>query len=387
MRILIVHNRYRQRGGEDVVAESEAQLLRSRGHEVRVFEKTNSEVGGLRGAVDAIWSRRARAELGVLLADFAPDVAHVHNVFHAISPAIYGAIAGRGVPIVQTLHNFRLYCIRGTFERDGAVCERCAGHSLWRGAMLKCYRNSYSASSLFAANLQLHRMLGSIEGNVHRFITLNEFCRRKFVECGIPDEKIDVKPNFTDIDDIDDCRPRPGGIYVGRMAVEKGVAVLAGALEVVAPDIFTTIGDGPEAAVLRSAKGVNFVGPLARDAVIERMRSAEYLVMPSVWYETFGLVMIEAFACRLPVIASNMGAMAELVEHGRTGLLFEGGSSADLAEKMRWAQAHPQAMREMGAAARAEYERRFTSRRNYGMLMAVYKRALEGAAALLKVRR
>lgn len=376
MRILILHNRYRQSGGEDVVVDSESNLLRSRGHEVWLFEKNNEDARGLRGAINSVWSRSIRQELKNIINEFKPDIAHIHNVFHAISPAVYGLIASQGIPIVQTLHNFRLFCIRGTFERDGQICERCLGHSLWQGAVLKCYRGSLTASSLLATSLQLHRTLGTFTKSVQQYVVLNEFCRRKFLECGVPEAKLAIKPNFIDIEDCAEERPRSGGLYVGRMAPEKGVQILVAALDRASPSLpFTAIGGGPDEDALRAQKGVNFVGSVAREKVIQQMRQAEYLVMPSIWYETFGLVMIEAFACRLPVIASNIGAMAELVEDGKTGLLFEVGSTEDLAAKLKWASEHPDEMRRMGRAARAKYEQSFTSGENYQQLIAVYERA------------
>ncbi len=356
------------------MVESEARLLRDKGHEVRVFQKSNEGVQGWRGARDSIWSNTARVQIRDEIFRFRPDIAHVHNVFHAISPAVYGMIADEGVPIVQTLHNFRLFCIRGTFEREGQICERCAGHSLWRGAVLRCYRDSWPASTLLASSLQIHRMLGTFERYVQRFVALNEFCRRKFIDCGLPADKISVKPNFSDIADDHDDHERTGGLYVGRMAAEKGIDVLGNALQL-APLPFTAIGDGPRAHRLRSLNGVTVLGRLSRNKVFEQMRSAAYLVMPSVWYETFGLVIVEAFACRLPVIASDIGAMAELVEDGKTGLLFKAGSAPDLAKKIRWANAHPAEIRRMGNAARNRYEQSFTSERNYELLMAIYKNA------------
>lgn len=375
MRILIVHNHYRQRGGEDAVVACESELLRNRGHAVELFEKTNEGVRGLRYALNSIWSRTTTSEIKRVIARFNPQVAHIHNVFHAISPAVYGAIGAQGIPIVQTLHNFRLFCIRGTFERDAGVCERCAGHSHLPGVMLKCYRESLPASVLLAANLQMHRFLRTFENNVSQFVALNDFCMEKFVECGIARDRITVKPNFVDIQDPGEGRARAGGLYVGRMSAEKGVRVLAKALTL-APSAFTAIGDGVEVSALRVVNCVELVGFAEWNHVMERMRGAEYLVMPSIWYETFGLVIIEAFACRLPVIASNIGAMAELVEDGKTGLLFEAGSAEDLAAKIKWAQQHPDEMRRMGNAARVRYERSFTSAKNYEMLMSLYESAI-----------
>lgn len=377
MRILIIHNRYRYSGGEDVVVDSEADLLRSKGHEVFLFTKDNEQVHGLPGAINSIWSSSARQELKETIRQFRPEVAHVHNVFHALSPGIYSLLSASRIPVVQTLHNFRLFCIRGTFEREGGVCERCAGGSLWPGVLHKCYRGSFGASAVLAANLEIHRMLNTFADRVNEFIVLNEFCRNKFIQCGLPESKLTVKPNFIDIDDVSEKADRRGGLYVGRLSEEKGVGILAKAMERVDIEL-TAIGSGPAAGLLRTAKGVKPLDAVPREDVFTSMRHAEFLVMPSVWYETFGLVMIEAFANRLPVIASDIGAMAELVEDGKTGLLFKAGSVEDLAEKLRWAQAHPQEMRAMGDAARSRYEADFTSRSNYDALLGIYAKAAAG---------
>jgi len=380
MRILIIHNRYRQPGGEDVVVESELELLRSKGHEVHLYEKSNDNVHGLRGAFDSIWSGSVRQEIEEVIKKFKPDIAHIHNVFHTISPAVYRVIASHGVPIVQTLHNFRFFCIRGTFEREGKICQRCLGHSVWNGVRYKCYRDSRSASILLATNLQIHRILQTFEKYISHYIVLNKFCRKKFISCGLSEKKISVKPNFIDIHDSDTQNNREGGLYVGRMATEKGIAVLTEALSRSSVP-FKTIGDGPEAHLLQRLPQITMNKSVPREKVFVAMRNAEYLVMPSIWYETFGLVMVEAFACRLPVIASDIGAMAELVEDGKTGLLFKTGDASDLAEKLKWADAHPEQMREMGDTARNGYEQLFTSDKNYEQLLDIYEKVTDASTS------
>lgn len=381
MRILIIHNRYRQPGGEDVVVESELELLRSKGHVVHLYEKSNDNIHGLGGAIDSIWSMSIRQEIKAVIKKFKPDIAHIHNVFHTISPAIYGVIASHGVPIVQTLHNFRFYCIRGTFEREGNICERCLGRSVWNGARYKCYRDSRGASILLATNLQIHRILQTFEKYISHYIVLNEFCRKKFISCGLSERKISVKPNFIEIPDSDTQNNRMGGLYVGRLASEKGIKILADALSrSIVP--FKTIGVGPEAHLLQGLPQITMSRSVPREKVFEAMRNAKYLVMPSIWYETFGLVMIEAFACRLPVIASDIGAMAELVEDGKTGLLFKTGDATDLAKKIKWADVHHDEMLKMGDAARKRYEQTFTSDKNYKQLLDIYENLTNNSTSM-----
>jgi glycosyltransferase involved in cell wall biosynthesis len=279
------------------------------------------------------------------------------------------------VPVVQTLHNFRLMCLNGLFLREGRVCEDCQGRLPWRGVVRKCYRGSGAASAALARMLTLHRGLGTYRHKVARYIALNDFCRNKFIEGGLPAEHIVVKPNFVDFA-APAALPRQGFLFVGRLAREKGVQTLAGAA-VLLPDASVRVaGDGPESALLDGVNGITRLGSLPGEAVRQEMNRAMALVIPSIWYETFGLVVIEAFATDLPVIASRIGALAVLVRDGETGLLFEPGNPQDLATKMAWALAHPEAMASMGRKARAQYEAEFTAERNYAQLMAIYADAI-----------
>lgn len=383
MRILIAHNAYQLRGGEDTAVESEAALLRAHGHEVAEYRRDNSEITGMSKSVlaaNTLWSRRTVHEADRLTAEFQPDVIHAHNTFPLISPALYWAAERAAVPMVQTLHNFRLMCLSAMFLRDGKVCEDCLGRLPWRGVARKCYRESATQSAVLAGMLVLHRGLGTYRNKVTRYIALNEFCRNKFVEGGLPAERIVVKPNFVDVPAGDE-ELRQGGLFVGRLSAEKGIDVLMRTMGLLPACQLKVIGSGPEEATLCSHTNIRRLGFLPRDQIFRHMQKAVYFLMPSICYETFGLVAIEAFACGLPVIASRMGAMAELVEHGRTGLLFEPGSVEDLAQKIVWAEANPEAMREMGKSARNEYEAKYASERNYQQLMAIYMEAITACSS------
>jgi glycosyltransferase involved in cell wall biosynthesis len=311
-------------------------------------------------------------------------VIHAHNTFPLISPSLYWAAEHAGVPVVQTLHNFRLMCLNALFLREGRVCEDCLGRSPWRGVLRKCYRESFAQSAVLAGMLTLHRGLGTYRHKVARYIALNDFCRQKFIEGGLPAERIVVKPNFVDWVEV---RPHPsplpegegkrqGVLFVGRLSVEKGVEALAKAV-VLLPDIQLRVaGDGPQACLLEGIKGITRLGSLSGEAVRREMNGSMALVVPSIWYENFPRTIVEAFACGLPVIASRIGALADLVKDGETGLLFEPGSPRDLADKMAWVLGHPEQMAEMGRKARAQYEVEFSADVNYRLLMGIYEGVL-----------
>lgn len=383
MRILIAHNTYQHRGGEDSVVEAEVTLLRSHGHDVATYFRHNDDIAAMSlasAAQQTLWSSRTTHELAELVRSFRPDIIHTHNTFPLISPSLYWAAAQAGVPVVQTLHNFRLMCLNGLFLREGKVCEDCQGRVPWRGVVRKCYRGSGAASAVLAGMLTLHRGLGTYRHKVARYIALNDFCRNKFIEGGLPAERIVVKPNFVDFA-APAVLPRQGFLFVGRLSAEKGVQTLASAA-VLSPDARLRVaGDGPESALLDGVSGITRLGSLPGEVVRQEMNSALALVMPSICYETFGLVIIEAFASGTPVIASRIGALADLVRDGETGLLFEPSNPQDLANKMAWALAHPDAMAAMGRKARAHYEAEFTAERNYGQLMAIYEDAIKANKA------
>jgi glycosyltransferase involved in cell wall biosynthesis len=378
LRILVVHNRYQMAGGEDAVARAEIDLLRRNGHAVEVYQRDNRELSGMH-ALDAfaqtVWSRRTTTDLAGITVAFRPDVIHAHNTFPLVSPSLYWHAARMRVPIVQTLHNFRLLCVQGMFLRRSRVCEECIGHVPWRGVARKCYRESAPQSAAVVTMLGMHRAFGTYRRKITRYVALNEFCRRKFVEGGLPPSRIAVKPNFVDIE-RPPMLPRSGALYVGRLSAEKGIGVLVDAVSASPNVALDVIGSGPESAKVSGRPRINPLGWLPSDGVYERMRRAAYLVMPSVWYENFPLTLLEAFANGLPVIASRIGALRELVEHGCTGLLFEPGSAQDLARHLAWAEAFPEKMRAMGEKARAVYEARYTSRQNYVRLREIYEDAL-----------
>jgi glycosyltransferase involved in cell wall biosynthesis len=386
VRILLVHNRYLQPGGEDTVFEAEKALLERMGHRVVTLVEDNARLDGvhpIRAAVEAVWSRNAQRRLKRLIEVTRPHVIHFHNTFLRISPAVYYTVKGMGLPLVQTLHNFRLLCPGALLMRDGRICEDCVGKAVpLPGVVRGCWRESRLETSLVAAMLTVHRAMGTWSEQVDGYIALTEFARRKFIEGGLPAEKIAVKPNFVDPDPGAGRHEGDYALFVGRLSPEKGVQTLLRAWRSLRGVPLKIVGDGPlraevEAFVRREGlTEVELPGRRPREEVFRLMQEARVLVFPSEWYEGFGMTIAEAFACGLPVIASRLGAMAEIVDDGRTGLLFEPGNPQDLAAKVEWAWNHPNKMKEMAREARREYEEKYTAERNYEMLMAIYQQAI-----------
>ena len=385
MKILLVHCQYHNPGGEDVVFEKERQLLERAGHQVVVYHRSNFEVDAYPGVKrlvllqKAVWNGDTRNRFAELLRAEKPDVVHVHNTWIMISPSIYSACREAGVPVVQTLHNYRLLCAPGTLFRDGKVCEDCVEHSLWRGVRNRCYRDSYAETAAVSLMLAVHRTRHTWDREVASFIVLTDFARNKFLQGGLPAHKIFIKPNFVD----PDPGPRAGdgsyAIFAGRLSPEKRVStMLSSWIRLGSRVPLVIVGGGPQrdeleqVAIRENLNTVTFKGQLPHDQTLAAIKGARFLIFSSEWYETFGLTMVEAFACGVPVICSKMGAMQEIVDHGRTGLHFTPGDSQDLADKVEWAWNHPIELEGMGKNARAEYEARYTAERNYEMLMKIY---------------
>jgi glycosyltransferase involved in cell wall biosynthesis len=377
-RVLMVHNAYQQRGGEDSVVDSEVALLRTHGHEVHVYARHNDDIDGgskLSVAAQSVWSGRTSSDISAIMASFRPDVMHVHNTWPLVSPSVYWAAKRLNCPVVQTMHNFRLMCPQAMFLREGRICEDCLGHVPWRGVLRGCYRESVAQTAVLASAVTFHKSIGTYDRAVTSYIALNAFCRNKFIEGGLPADRIVIKPNFVEDTGQPQWDERHGGLFVGRLSVDKGVDVLLEALKAGASRV-DVIGAGDLQDKVKAQLGEAALGFLPVGEILQRMRQASYLVVPSLWYENFPRILVEAFSCGLPVVASRLGALAELVEEGQTGLLFEPGNARDLTVKLQWAQGNPDAMRQMGQRAREVYETRYTPDINYKRLIEIYDQAI-----------
>lgn len=381
MRVLIVHNSYQQAGGEDTVVANEHALLEKHGWDTRLWSVTNDVIAGtwskITAAMHATYSRPARGELTRLIAEFRPAVVHVHNFFPLLSPSVYDACRAAGVAVVQTLHNYRTICAGALLIRDGHPCEDCIGGSPYQGALHGCYRGSRIGSLAVARMVDTHRRRGTWRHKVDRFIALSAFSKGKFVAAGFPADRIAVKPNFAEDRPVVGPGTRAGALFVGRLSPEKGIETLLQAWEGL--DVpMRVVGDGPLRQCVEDGAGLGFIalGRKTPAEVAAEMARASFLILPSAWPENFPVTIVEAFCQSLPVIASRIETLEEIIEDGATGLFFSPGDVDDLATKVRWAHQHAEAMRIMGANARRVYEERYSPSINFGQLAKIYEAAI-----------
>jgi len=393
MKILMAHNRYLESGGEDISFRMETEMLRRNGCEVVTYEEDNRRVealGGLRTAVRSVWSLDTFRKVRAILRETRCDVVHVQNFFPLISPSIYYAARAEGVPVVQSLRNYRLMCPVGTLNRDGRVCEDCIGRTVpWPAVRHGCYRGSGVASAAVTAMLTVNRAFGTWSHMVDAYIALTENMRERFVRGGLPADKVFVKCNF--LHPVPPPRRGDGdfALFVGRLSREKGIATLVKAWESLGDAIpLRVAGSGPLEGLMKAPSvrsNIEVLGWRPEEEVLRLMGAARFIVIPTEWYEGQPRTAIEAMARGLPVIASRIGAMEEMVEDGVTGLLFAPGDAEGLAAKVRWVLENRSRTAEIGARGRREFVRKYTAESNIGVLMGIYRRVIgarrEAAAA------
>lgn len=386
MKVLQVHNFYREAGGEDQVFAAECELLRSKGHSVWQYVFRNDmldEMSGIEAALRTVWNQNSFRGIQRLLREYQPDVMHCHNTFPLISPAIYYAAASADVPVIQTLHNYRLLCPGSTFYRGGHICEDCL-HSFvpYRAALHGCYRQSRAASACTAAMLTLHRAAGTWHSKICAYIALTEFARRKFIEGGLPAERILVKSNFLQHDPGAGMGDGGYALFIGRLAEEKGICTLLKAWEHLPHIPLKIAGTGPLSRFVQERAAalckVEYLGQCARERIFELLHAAALLVFPSEWYEGLPTTLIEAMACGTPVVCSALGAMNEVVRNEVNGVLFEAGNAESLANVIRSLFADPARLSAMRYDARSLYKERYTPEDNYEQLVRIYENAGRG---------
>lgn len=385
MRILMIHNYYQCRGGEDESAEQELQLLKAYGHEVQFYSRHNNEIKSFcplrKGLLffETSWSLKSYREIKEIIRKFNPDIAHFHNIFPLISPSAYYACMESGVPVVQTLRDWRLLCPLGWFFRNGAICEECFKRSLFRGILHGCYHESHIQTIPIVLMLKVHRLLNTWQKKVDAFITLTDFSSRKFIEGGLPATKIFTRPNFLAKDPGIGESARNYALFVGRLSMEKGVITLLKAWKELPEIPLKIVGEGPLRPRLEryirehALTQVELIGYVPLDVVFECLKKSLFIVMPSTSQETFGRIIIEAYATGTPVIASRIGAIIDLVEEGKTGLLFKPCDPDDLLAKVQYTLEHPTEVANWRQEARYTFEQKFSSEVAYKRLMEIYR--------------
>lgn len=390
MRVLQVHNKYRPGwGGEDTVVNLEADLLRRHGHEV---ERLSAWTGELEGAgphrlfaagLGAVWSLRGYLGVKRAIAALSPDLVHVHNDFPLLSPSIFWACHCAGVPVVHTMHNYRLACANAVLLRDDRPCEDCLGRFPWPALRHRCHSSSLSRTAAVAARNVVHAWLGTYKHKVQAYIALTGFSKDLLVRAGLPQERIFVKPNFHSVPTLS-VQPRlPRFVFAGWMAREKGLHLLLQAWQKIRPagHELLIIGDGPERAVLEQscAKDARVVwcGQLPRQKAFELVSASRYVVVPSLCYENFPMSVLEALSLGTPVIAADHGAFPRILSKGCEGLLFSAGDVASLENAIRAALAAPESVwTQWSVNARNKFLREYTEQQNYVQLMAIYEKAI-----------
>lgn len=386
MRVLMVHNHYRERGGEDYVFAAESGLLRRHGHRVLQHTVDNRETRRFGGpfalAAATVWNRRVYRDLRALIRQERPDVVHFHNTFPLISPAAHHAVKAEGLPVVQTLHNWRLLCPGGFCLRGTSYCEDCLDRLVaWPGVRHRCYRRSGPATLAVALMLAAHRALKTWSTKVDVFVALTESCRDMFVRAGLPREKITIKPNFLVADPGTGNCSGEYALFAGRLSPEKGVSTLLDAWPQIEGGIRLKIaGDGPLAERVVKASGLNrdveWLGRLPSGKVCDVIGDARLLVFPSLGHEGLPLTLIQAFAKGTPVIASDRGPLRDIVDCGNTGLRFPAGDAAELARLVDQVYADRSLLSRLRETSRAEFLAKYTPEKNYQRLIQIYSRAV-----------
>ncbi|MEM6605082.1 MAG: glycosyltransferase family 4 protein [Pseudomonadota bacterium] len=381
MKILVIHNRYQTRGGEDAVVEAEMELLRDHGHEVQTLLVNNDGIDSLwtklGAALSATYSRKGVRAVQGAIRRGRPDIMHVHNFFPQLSPFVFSAAKRLGVSTVHTLHNFRLLCPSASLYVDGRVDESSLRGSAFGMLRKRAYRGSITGTSAVAFMVDFHKRRGTWNRDVDAFVCLTEFGKQKFIEGGLPESRLYTKPNFLSSGSVDpyDRAKRHGALFVGRLTREKGVDTLLKAWQNI--DYPLTVAGGGAAIGDSDCANVTFLGECSRAKIESLMRSSAFLVMPSEWYEGFPVTLLEAYSRGLPVVASDIGSLTELVQDGVTGIKFTPGSPAGLqAAVQKLLALDDERIAAMSRVVSALVRNKYSPESNYSQLMAIYAASL-----------
>ena len=392
---------YYRRGGAEAVMLDQNELLEAEGWQIVPFamhydqnlESDYDEffveeidfgsdytpVEKARKVVKSVYSFEARRAISDLIDRVRPDIVHAHNVYHHLTPSIFGAIKKKGVPSVMTVHDLKIGCPSKLMLASDGVCERCKGGRTWNAPLQRCLKDSFLLSTVAAFETSLHRALGSYTDNVDLFVLPSRFHTAKLVEWGLPEEKTRYLPNAVDLERLEpDYQPGSRFVFVGRLSEEKGLRTFVSAVaEAGVPA--TIVGTGPQEGELRAlaehtGADVEFAGYRTGADLFDIVRSARTLVLPSECYENAPVVLLEAYGVGTPVIGSDLGGIPELIEPGETGLLSTAGDAHSLAEALTAMAMMPDPeVASMGRAGRAFTESRFTKDHYLAGLLGIYE--------------
>lgn len=383
MKILQVHNYYQQRGGEATVVALEKKLLEDQGHELIFWSKDNAVIDTwpvtdkLKLMQSTTHSKKSAVEFDKIVEQEQPDICHVHNFFPLISPSIYAVCQRHQIPVVQTLHNYRLICTNGVFFRNGTVCEDCLGQSAYGAVRKKCYRNSALQTWTVARMIEKNKRNRVWEQEVDAYICLSEFARNKFIEHGLPAEKLVVKPNFIEEIEITDKPDKIEEIYfvfAGRLTTEKGIELLA-EIGRCSPYPIYVFGEGSERHQLEGIDQIFMLGNQPRKALFQKLKGAKALLFPSIWYEGMPMTILEAFSLGTPVVSHELGVMSTLIRSGENGL-FAKANAQDWLNRMKELATDRQVADKLSLGAQNDYENNYRKLANYQQLMRIYENVL-----------
>ncbi len=388
-KILIVHNYYKIPGGEDTVVANERKMLEEHGHQVWMYTRTNKELEQMSGLsklllpFTTVFNFRTFYEVKKLIRQKEIDIVHVHNTLNLISPAVYYAAKASKVPVVQTIHNFRLQCMAAVFYRNNHICEKCITKGLICAVKNGCYRDSKIQTLACAMTNWIHRKLGIYQKL--SYICLTEFNKQKLLQWQehgksiLTKEQIYIKPNFTyELQQYNSMLYEQGDYYlfIGRVEQIKGIDVLIKAFELLPEQYLKIAGTGTELEYYKGKvaekrlNNIEFLGFLDKETLCKTIRGAKAVIVASQWYETFGMIIVEAYSCGTPVIVGDIGNISNLVEHGVTGMKFEYDNSEGLRNTIL--EFEQQNRRQMSENAYLKYRKEFTSDENYKQLLEIY---------------
>jgi glycosyltransferase involved in cell wall biosynthesis len=390
MRILCVHNQFEQYGGADAVFAADEKMLARHGevvtytrHSKEIVSAAAMEKLGL--GVDTLYSRRTVREITDLVKRFRPEIAYVHNVFPLISPSLYSVLYRLGVPSVHIIHDYRLFCPNSRFYINDQICELCKLGNYWSAVRKRCVRGSTAYSALYASSLYLSKKMG-LSRKIGGYICLTEFTKSLLLQCEVPENKLYVCPNYIDTSEY---TPQYGGgqyvLYLGGLYRDKGVMTAAKAFAKLPHIPFKFVGTGAAEQELRDfiasnqLSNLEVVGFKAGQEKLDYLRNSMFTIVPSPFYETFGMVVLEAYASGKPVVASAIGSLPYIVHPDQTGLLFQRQDADDLAAKIRWLYDRPEEIARMGRNGRSLVESKYDSQLRYPSLHAIFEDVIKAS--------